>query len=119
MKKFLPQDTLSIDVMTLGVMLLLFAKIISSDIVFPFNSILDSDAWLVIIGTFATLSCRQIMLNRLTPIKAILEWLFGVFFVWIAFINYASLDLAMLVLGLANLYSCVINFGLIKENIDA
>jgi hypothetical protein len=118
MKKFFPQDTLSIDVMSLGVLILMCSKTFFSDIVFPFNSLLPDVFWITIFFLFSVLSIKQILLNKLTPIKALLQWVFGVFFTWLSLHSQSNVDIPMLILGLSNLYACIINFNLIKDALD-
>ena len=115
MKSFLPQDTLSIDVMSLGVLVMLFTKAAFFTSPFPHIALPDL-FWLPMIACFALLAIKQIMLNKLTPIKALLQWVFGVFFTWLS-LNSHQVDTTMLVLGLSNLYACIINFNLIKETL--
>lgn len=119
MKYLLPQDTLAIDVITFGNLILM--TVCAAFYLTPFPSIdLTQFFWLTLLGSFSILSGISIWLNRMTPLRVLLQWILGMLFTYIAIskigTTFESSDIAVLSLGISNLYACIININLLLED---
>lgn len=122
MKEFLPRDTLSVDVMSLGYLLTMILGLIATDIVFPFNNLLTKDFWLVVLGSMSIISLMNITLNKLTPVRVLLQWVLGMVFTYLALgrisVTFTPTDSASLIIGLSNFYASAINTNLLLEDFN-
>lgn len=122
MKSFLPQDTLSVEVMSLGYLLSMILSIMMTDIVFPFNNLLNKEFWLVIFGALSCISAMTIFINKLTPIRILLQWVLGLVFVYLALsriaIAFSPTDIAALIIGISNFYASFINTNILIKDFN-
>jgi hypothetical protein len=113
MKNLLPQDTTSVDVMSLGYLILILWQALVTGTSY-------SGHWIVMISVLLTASIVTISLNTMTIFRIFLQWILGMVFTYIAISKIGTpsltLDIAGLILGASNLYACVINFNLYTEN---
>ena len=120
MKAFLPQDTSSIDVMSFGYLIAMIVGLLSVDIVFPFNNLLTKEFWLLILTSLSIISLMNIMLNKMTPVRILLQWFLGMIFTYLALgrisVTFTPTDSASLIIGLSNFYASAINTNLLLED---
>jgi hypothetical protein len=113
MKNLLPQDTTSIDVMSLGYLIMILWQALATSIGY-------SGQWIILLSVLLVASIVTISLNTMTIFRIFLQWILGMVFTYIAISKIGTpsltLDIAGLILGGSNLYACVVNFNLYTEN---
>lgn len=117
-RKFLPRDNHAVDVMSFGVIILMLIDLLNLPVIEPLTSILTGTACAYLLSVLAIFHLISFTLNKITPLKIIIQFLVGFLFTWIA-TNSTVISVgnsAMIILGLSNFYAFIININLLKED---
>jgi hypothetical protein len=116
----LPQDTRLAELVAAVSMVLLSISMFTCGVV-DLNSIYETqEFWKIIIFIFGALQFSSLVLYpKLELLRCIMAWINGSFWIWIAIsdisIHLDSTDIAVFILGMANMYAFIVNINLLKH----